>query len=286
MTKEYKAKWYQENKEKVLARAKIYYENNKEKIKKDAKRYQEENKEKVAKTKKKWVEANSERVKERKAIWHINNKERTKEQRITYAYKYRTTNKDKIRRGAKQYRDENREMLNTKSRNHYAENKEELQKKGREYQRLWAENNKDKMKISQDKQNLKRRIKRKDNREAYFKKHGCCPPIVSSNDTLYIWEAVGELWDGVPIFKIGTTSKRLNDKRIHIVASKANLTAEIHLIIGVSGESATTLENRIHNMLPIIPNMGDIDGKTEFRACSYQKMKGIIEMIDFDEALR
>ena len=117
---------------------------------------------------------------------------------------------------------------------------------------------------------------------------GCprCGISKQDNDTFYIWEVMDVLWEDLPIFKIGTTSKRLGSRRIKQVSTKANLIPKTHLIIEVKDELATDLERRIHNLLPIIPNMGDIDGKTEFRACSHAKMEAIIEMIKFDEALR
>jgi hypothetical protein len=92
-------------------------------------------------------------------------------------------------------------------------------------------------------------------------------------------------WNDNPVFKIGVTSERLGEQRIHLVARDGNLTAKLLLLMKVHGESATSVENRIHNMLCVVPNMGDIDGRTEFRSCSYEKMQEIIDVVEFEDEM-
>jgi hypothetical protein len=108
-TKEYKKKWYQDNKKRITEETKesrkINYENNKEKI---------------LETNKQWRENNKERMKELEKNWRENNKERKQ-------------------LNAKIYREKNKEKLNNDSKQWAEDNKEKL----KEYRKKWRENNKE-----------------------------------------------------------------------------------------------------------------------------------------------
>ena len=204
--------------------------------------------------------------------YYEDNKEKRKQQ-------YYEDNKE----GKKQYYENNKE----RKQQYYEDNKERIKENGKQY---YEDNKEKKQQYYEDnKEWIKERIKERDKqcryerREEYFNEHGCYPPITSDNNMIYIWEVIGELWNNLPIFKIGVTSERLGEKRIHNVRNSIGCKIRVRLLINVQGEPATHLENRIHNMLPIIPNMGDINGKTEFRSCSYSEMDAIVEMIEFDE---
>ena len=209
-------------------------------------------------------EANKEGFNEKSRLYREANKEEIAE----YNRVYREANKEESRL----HREGNKEALTEYSRVYREANKEEIAEKNR----LYREANKEE--IAE-----KKRLYYEAKREEYFVEHGCYPPISGNNDTLYIWEAVGEMWNDQPIFKIGVTSERLGDVRIHQVGRQLECEVKVHLLLLIFNEKATDLEARIHNMLPTVPNMGDIDGKTEFRACSYPEMEAIVEMIEFDE---
>ena len=104
MNKYYK-KSYEKNKEKVLARNKVYYEANKNKWKEYNKKWVEENREKVSdlrkrysktangikarlKASRKYREDNRIKCNEWSKEWKIKNREKDREYKKTYAFKY------------------------------------------------------------------------------------------------------------------------------------------------------------------------------------------------------
>ena len=108
---------------------------------------------------------------------------------------------------------------------------------------------------------------------------GCpkCAPT-SDYDVLYIWQVIGELWNDKPIYKIGVTSEHLGEKRIKKVARSIN--AEYKVCSYIKTEDALDIETELHNNFTDIPNMGDIDGRTEFRAIKENEMLDEIEWLD------
>ena len=63
-------KYYQENKEKVLAYHKQYYEQNKDKVKEQKKAYYEQNKDKLNEANKQYREQNKEAIKEKRKEYY------------------------------------------------------------------------------------------------------------------------------------------------------------------------------------------------------------------------
>ena len=89
--------WYEENREILSEKKKIYAKANKEKFDDYNKKYQEENKEKIREQKKIYQEENREKF-------------------DAYDKKYQEENKEKIAAYRKKYREKNREKLNAKSK--------------------------------------------------------------------------------------------------------------------------------------------------------------------------
>jgi hypothetical protein len=96
---------------------------------------------------------------------------------------------------------------------------------------------------------------------------GCphCSTTASDNDAIYIWRAVGQSFNGHPVYKIGITSSRLGDQRIEQVAKATGFDAEIVVMVQV--ENARHVEEELHT-LGHDPQYVGHDGATEFRALS------------------
>jgi 5-methylcytosine-specific restriction endonuclease McrA len=105
--KEYKKKWYEENKDKIKELNKKRYEENKDKLKEQQKKYNEQN---------------NDKIKE-------------------YQKEYREENKDKMKEYYKQYREENKDNLKERDKKYYEKNKDKL----KEQQKKYNEQNKDKI---------------------------------------------------------------------------------------------------------------------------------------------
>ena len=86
------------------------------------------------------------------------------------------------------------------------------------------------------------------------------------NDTIYIWRAVGQYFNGEPIYKIGVTSARLGSRRIDQVAKDVGFEYVLICCEPVACR-ATDLEKRLH-LLGHDPQFTGFDGATEFRAMS------------------
>jgi hypothetical protein len=84
-----------------------------------------------------------------------------------------------------------------------------------------------------------------------------------ANDIVYIWKAVGFVFNGEQVYKIGHTSSHLAEERVMEVARKAKIKPEIVLFQKVA--DARVLEKE---MLKYGQNPGysKFDGSTEFRA--------------------
>lgn len=86
------------------------------------------------------------------------------------------------------------------------------------------------------------------------------------NDAVYIWRAVGQYFNGEPVYKIGLTSARLNGFRVKEGARKSGFD---HVLICCEKVTcpARDLEKRLH-LLGHDPKFVGFDGCTEFRAMS------------------
>ena len=95
----------------------------------------------------------------------------------------------------------------------------------------------------------------------------------TDNDTVYVWKAPGEYYNGKPVYKLGITSERLGEQRIRQV----NSGAEIVILQAVTGK-ATDHEKILH-ILGDDPKYVTGDGRTEFRALSDSELNEAIQYI-------
>lgn len=105
--------WRENNKERLVEKAKIYYEDNKEEIAEKVKEYYENNKNKILEERKQYRKDNKEKIAEK-------NKE------------YREDNKEILAEKEKQYRENNKEEIAKKRKEYRQNNKEKIAEKGKE----------------------------------------------------------------------------------------------------------------------------------------------------------
>lgn len=98
------------------------------------------------------------------------------------------------------------------------------------------------------------------------------------NDAIYIWKAVGHSFNGVQVYKVGVTSKRLNDRRIDQVSKEANMVADIVILAGVNCK-ANKLESQLLK-LGVSPGYQNFSGCTEFVAMTDAQLKQAIKLIE------
>ena len=99
----------------------------------------------------------------------------------------------------------------------------------------------------------------------------------SDNDAIYIWRAVGQHYNGNPVYKIGVTSARLGIDRIVTVARRSGFEFDLICCEPVACK-ATDLERKLH-LLGEDPQFTGFDGCTEFRALSDGALYAAVTMI-------
>jgi hypothetical protein len=99
----------------------------------------------------------------------------------------------------------------------------------------------------------------------------------SDGDAVYLWRAIGQVYDGLPIYKFGITSARLEDRRIVEVARLAKFEFELILLTYVKG-SATVLESELLK-LGVSPKFSGFNGASEFRALTDAQLELAIDLI-------
>ncbi len=99
----------------------------------------------------------------------------------------------------------------------------------------------------------------------------------TDNDAIYIWRAVGQHYNGNPVYKIGVTSARLGTRRIEQVARERGWGFDLICCEPVQCK-ATDLERKLH-ILGEDPGYTGFDGATEFRALSDSALYAAITMI-------
>lgn len=97
------------------------------------------------------------------------------------------------------------------------------------------------------------------------------------NDAIYIWRAVGQHYNGHPVYKIGVTSARLGTRRIEQVAKGSGFEFDL-ICCELVQCKATDLERKLH-LLGEDPQFTGFDGCTEFRALSDSALYAAISMI-------
>lgn len=99
----------------------------------------------------------------------------------------------------------------------------------------------------------------------------------SDSDVVYIWRAIGHEYNKLPVYKFGTTSARLNDRRVTEVAKSADMQFEIILLTQVKVH-AVELENELLK-LGANPQYSGFNGASEFRALTVEELKTAIALI-------
>ena len=102
-------------------------------------------------------------------------------------------------------------------------------------------------------------------------------PRYTTADVFYIWQVDKCEWFGQPVFKFGITSLRLGMNRIKLCAKINRIKAvDIQLF---KTDMAKMWEQLFHDVFTVVPDLGFVEGKTEFRACcpkTLQQMVGLI----------
>lgn len=99
----------------------------------------------------------------------------------------------------------------------------------------------------------------------------------TDNDTIYIWRAVDQWFNGKPVFKIGITSQRCGRDRIIKVARKWKFEVEVVCLEYVNGR-ATDVEKILHT-LGDNPEFLNTDGWSEFRALDESELAAALTII-------
>lgn len=99
----------------------------------------------------------------------------------------------------------------------------------------------------------------------------------TDNDAIYIWRAVGQHYNGNPVYKIGVTSARLGTARVEEVARWSGFEFDLICCEPVTCK-ATDLERKLH-LLGEDPQFTGFNGCTEFRALSDSALYAAISMI-------
>lgn len=115
--KEYRKKYYLNNKEKIRARSAKCYSEKKDDCLNQMKKYSKKNKELIKKRRRKHYLANKDVILERNINWRKANKEKF----VAYQKIYQEENKEKIKEIKKQYRINHREELNALQRKYNLE---------------------------------------------------------------------------------------------------------------------------------------------------------------------
>ena len=98
------------------------------------------------------------------------------------------------------------------------------------------------------------------------------------NDAVYIWQALDFTYNGLPVYKIGLTSYRLQDQRVTSVAKAAQTQYNILRIVKTN-VPAHVLEGQLLK-LGANPKYCDFDGCTEFRALTPQELEKALNLLE------
>jgi hypothetical protein len=99
----------------------------------------------------------------------------------------------------------------------------------------------------------------------------------SDSDAIYVWRAIGHKFNNLQVYKFGTTSKRLKERRISEVARQANMEFEIIALANVTIH-ASELEAQLLK-LGANPMYRGFNGASEFRALTDSELNEAISLI-------
>ena len=99
----------------------------------------------------------------------------------------------------------------------------------------------------------------------------------SDGDAVYLWRAIGQVFDGLPVYKFGITSARLQERRIVEVARFAKFKFQVILLNNVKG-SASVLESELLK-LGVSPKFSGVNGASKFRALTEAELGAALDLI-------
>ena len=99
----------------------------------------------------------------------------------------------------------------------------------------------------------------------------------SDSDAIYVWRAVGHEFNSLPVYKFGTTSARLEDRRITEVARFAKMDFEIVVLTKVTIH-ASELEAQLLKF-GANPMYEGFNGASEFRALTDEELQDALDLI-------
>ena len=99
----------------------------------------------------------------------------------------------------------------------------------------------------------------------------------SDGDAIYVWKAIGHIFDGLQVYKFGVTSARLEDRRISEVARYAGMEFEIIILTKLTVH-ASELESQLLE-LGVNPQYHGFNGSSEFRALTDSELDTALDLI-------
>lgn len=103
----------------------------------------------------------------------------------------------------------------------------------------------------------------------------------SDGDVVYIWRALGHEFNNRQVYKIGTTSERLGDRRIKEVARWANMEVDIVILAKVKTH-ASQIEMKLLE-LGVNPKYEGFNGSSEFRALTNDELDAALSLIGLEQ---
>lgn len=99
----------------------------------------------------------------------------------------------------------------------------------------------------------------------------------SDGDAIYLWKAIGHIFNGLQVYKFGVTSARLEDRRISEVARFAGMKFDIVILTKLTVH-ASELETQLLE-LGTNPQYQGFNGASEFRALRNSELETALDLI-------
>jgi hypothetical protein len=106
------------------------------------------------------------------------------------------------------------------------------------------------------------------------------PAEKGTTDTIYFWEAVGELYNGKRVYKIGVTSQHLGQSHRMVGCARRNGMEPRLLVARFLGKWYVPELEKYLLTFGEDPKLDVPDGKTEFRALTDEEVSTIIRIIE------